>query len=88
MILYAVDVSSWGNGILQWIQDKAQALLFLLPTSPFRKAINLVGNIPYMNYISWFIPIEEIIMILMWWGSAITVYYAYMIIFRWIKAID
>lgn len=88
MYSIVLSISDYGNDILQWIQEKAQALLYLLPTSPFRKAIDLLGNIPYIQYINWFIPIEEIILILLWWGSAIAVYYAYMIIFRWIKAID
>lgn len=82
------SVGDWGNNILSWVQEKAGFLLDFLPSSPFRKAIDLIGNIPYIDTINWFLPIEEIIMILMWWGSAITLYYAYMIILRWIKALN
>ena len=83
-----MDIGNIGNQILTWIQDKASFLVNFLPLSPFRRAIDLIGQIPYMEYIAWFIPIEEIVMILMWWGSAIIIYYGYMIVLRWVKAID
>lgn len=83
-----LSISDYGNDILTWIQQKADFLVEFLPRSPFRRAINLISQIPYMEYIAWFLPLQEVILILMWWGSAITLYYAYMIILRWIKAID
>ena len=86
VLLYSI--SEIGNNILSWIQEKAQFLLEFLPTSPFRRAIDLIGNIPYIEQINWFIPIDDMILILMWWGTAIGLYYAYMIILRWVKAID
>ena len=86
VLLYSI--SDIGNNILSWIQEKAQFLLEFLPTSPFRRAIDLIGNIPYIEQINWFIPIDDMILILMWWGTAIGLYYAYMIILRWVKAID
>lgn len=88
ILLVKVNISDIGNNILTWVEEKAQVLITLLPTSPFRKAIDLIESIPYMNYIKWFVPIDAAILILMWWGTAITVYYAYMVILRWIKAID
>lgn len=86
VLLYSI--SDIGNDILNFITDKASFLLEFLPTSPFRKAIDLIGNIPYIEAINWFIPIDDMILILMYWGTAITIYYAYMIVLRWIKAID
>lgn len=86
ILLYSV--SDIGNNILQWVQDKAQFLVEFLPTSPFRRAIDLIGNIPYIDEINWFIPIDEIVLISIWWGTAIIVYYGYMIVLRWIKAIE
>lgn len=88
MILLAGTISGWGNDILNWVQDKGNWLVKFLPHSPFRRAIALIGNIPYMEEIAWFVPIHEMVLILMWWVSAIGVYYAYMIVLRWIKAID
>lgn len=83
-----VGVSDIGNDLLNWIQDKATFLAGFLPTSPFRKAIDLLGNIPYIEEINWFIPIHEAVMILEWWGLAIGVYYGYMVVLRWVKAIE
>ena len=83
-----MNISNIGNSILNFIQEKASFLINFLPTSPFRKAIDLIGNIPYIEEINWFIPIDDAVLILMWWGTAIGLYYAYMIILRWIKAID
>lgn len=82
------SVSDIGNDILNWIQEKAQFLCNFLPTSPFRKVIDLIGNIPYIEEINWFIPIQEIIMVLEFWGVSIAVYYGYMIVLRWVKAIE
>ena len=86
--IYLVTISEIGNNILNWVQDKADFLLQFLPTSPFRRAIDGLGTIPYIQEINWFIPIDDAILILMYWGTAIGLYYAYMIILRWIKAID
>ena len=82
------SVSDIGNSILSWIQDKSEFMLHFLPTSPFRRAIDMIGNIPYIEEINWFIPIDDAVLILMWWGTAIGIYYAYMIVLRWIKAIE
>ena len=86
--IFLFSVSDIGNNILSWIQEKAQFLLEFLPTSPFRRAIDMIGTIPYIEEINWFIPIDEAVLILMWWGTAIALYYAYMIVLRWVKAID
>lgn len=86
--IFLWSVSDVGNNILDWVQDKANYLASFLPTSPFRRAIDLIGNIPYIEEINWFIPIDEAVLILMWWGSAIALYYAYMIVLRWVKAIE
>lgn len=82
------SISDIGNNILSWVQEKGSYLASFLPTSPFRKAIDLIGTIPYLEEINWFIPIEEAVLILMWWGTAIAVYYGYMIVLRWVKALD
>ena len=83
-----MDISAIGNGILSFINDKAEFLVTFLPFSPFKRIIDHIGNIPYIEYIGWFVPIDEIILLLMYWTTAIGVYYAYSIALRWIKAID
>lgn len=77
-----------GNGILNFVQDKGQLLIRLLPTSPFRGVIDQIHDIPYIGFINWFLPIDFVVGALMAWVSAITIYYAYMLILRWVKAID
>lgn len=86
--IYLATVEGIGNDILSWLQDKANFLIQFLPTSPFKRAMNLIGNIPYIQEINWFIPIDDMVLILMYWGSAITLYYGYMVILRWVKAIE
>lgn len=82
------SISDIGNNILNFIQDKGSWLVNFLPLSPFRKAIDSLGSIPYIEEINWFVPIHESVLILMYWGTAIAVYYTYMIVLRWIKAIE
>lgn len=77
-----------GNGILNFVQDKGKVFISLLPTSPFRSVIDQINNIPFLSYINWFLPLDFVVGALMAWVTAITVYYAYMLILRWIKAID
>ena len=81
-------IGDYGNDLLSWIEDKAYFLCQFLPLSPFRRIIDRIGDIPYIDTISWFVPIDEIILLLMYWTTAIAVYYGYMIALRWIKAID
>lgn len=83
-----MDISSIGNSLLNWVQDKSAYLCNFLPTSPFRRIIDSMGNIPYIDTIGWFVPIDEIILLLMYWTTAIALYYGYMIILRWVKAIE
>ena len=86
ILLYTV--SDVGNDILSWITVKAQFLVTFLPRSPFRSIIDHMGNIPYIDSISWFVPIDEIVLLLMYWTTAIGIYYVYSIVLRWVKAID
>lgn len=82
------SVSDIGNDLLSWVETKGQFLVGFLPSSPFRAVIDRVGTIPYIDTIAWFVPIDEIILLLMYWTTAIGVYYIYMIALRWIKALD
>lgn len=82
------SISDIGNDILTWVQDKGGFLTGFLPRSPFRSVIDRLGEIPYIDAISWFIPIDEIILLLMYWTTAIGLFYVYMIVLRWIKALD
>lgn len=83
-----MDISNIGNNILTWIQEKSAYLVSFLPTSPFRSVINQIHDIPYLSFINWFLPIDFCVGVLMAWTTAIAVYYMYMIVLRWVKAIE
>lgn len=59
----------------------------LLPNSPFNRMIELVGDIPYLAELNWFIPIPQIIAVAEIWLTAITVYYLYSAIMRFIRLV-
>lgn len=60
----------------------------LLPTSPFTRFINLLEDLPFLDYLNWFIPIGTFIAIGQAWLVSIGLFYAYSIILRWVKAIE
>ena len=66
--------------ILQWVVD-------LLPDSPFDK-LDITVIEPYMGYINWFIPFDFILSTLTAWLVAVSGYYFWSVILRWIKAVD
>lgn len=69
--------------------DKFLSLLIsLFPMSPFLPAIQDLGELPYLSYINWFIPIGDFLQIGVVWGAAVGVYYLYSVVARWIKLIS
>ncbi len=62
-------------------------LLKLFPVSPFAPYIASLGDVPYLGYINWFIPVGTFVKIGTAWLGAIAVYYLYMVIARWVKLI-
>ena len=67
------------NSILSWV-------IALLPDSPFAEFDSTpVQSI--MCYINWVIPIDRILQLTGAWIACVTVYYLYMIILRWAKAV-
>lgn len=65
-----------------------QALLKLLPLSPFRGIINSIDKFPYLGYINWFIPVSEMLAVASLWLAAITVFYLYSVLARWVRLIS
>ena len=59
-------------------------VLSLLPSSPFVGFNNLIAQIPYLNYLNWFIPIPEIIVVMETWLSIVTVYYTLLFIMNYV----
>lgn len=49
----------------------------LLPESPFNLYLGLMDDIPFLQYINWFIPIDGIIAVMETWLQVILLIYAY-----------
>lgn len=76
------------NTIMRVLNSILNAIFSFLPKSPFTSVMGTVGKIPYLEYISYFVPIGEIMSITATWLTAVGVFYVYQIVLRWVKAID
>ena len=75
------------TSVANFINEVLGSILFFLPDSP----LNLMSYDPlepYLQFINYILPIQEIIVFLEAWLLAITVYYVYQLVLRWLKAID
>lgn len=59
-------------------------ILTILPSSPFIGFTNLASNLPYLNYLNWFIPIPEILVIIESWLVIVSVYYGILFILNYV----
>lgn len=76
------------NWLENFLNDVQAAIMVLLPDSPF-KNISVPKDITdILGYINWLVPFYMIGNTLLLWIGAITVYYAYQTILRWIKSIQ
>lgn len=66
----------------------ANMLLDFLPDSPFQSFLKVLGEIPALGYLNYFVPVSEMVVILESWLSAILIFYAYQLIMRWVKLIE
>lgn len=77
--------------MLEWfgelLQKFGDMILSVLPKSPFDQYIQDFANLPYLGWLNWFIPVAEICSVTLAWLGAISVFYLYSIIMRWIKMI-
>ena len=55
--------------MLEWfleiIKKFGAIILSVLPTSPFDKYLDSLGNLDYLGYLNWFIPVGSFIKILL-----------------------
>lgn len=58
-------------------------VLALLPASPFVGFSYLVEQIPYLSFLNWFLPIQEILVILESWLVVVIVYYGILYILNY-----
>lgn len=77
----------WLDSLFRAAKTALSWVVNLLPASPFR-AVNNSVVAPYLSGLNWILPISEVLAIMQVWLVAITVYYSYMVIARWVKAIE
>ncbi len=83
-----MDLGGFKDWLTGFINDIQNAIFALLPDSPF-KDIKLPEQIQeYLGYINWLVPFYMLGNTLLIWIGAITIYYAYQVILRWIKAVQ
>lgn len=75
------------QGIIDLVVVTLNALFFLFPDSPFSMVLNSQFN-NYVSQINYFIPIYEFVAIGEAWLVAVTVWYCYVVIARWLKAVE
>lgn len=73
---------------MEIVEKFLNLVLSVLPRSPFVKYIAAMEEIPFLQYLNWFIPIGTFILIGEAWLVAIGIFYLYSIILRWIRAIE
>lgn len=74
--------------IMEVLNTVLNYIFSFLPRSPFTSAMDTIGEIPYLGYINYFIPIKGILAITTIWLTAVGIFYVYQIVLRWIKAVD
>lgn len=63
-------------------------ILSLLPNSPFKAFTTAMQTSEPLQYAAYFLPIRQIIAVSEAWLVAITVFYIWQIVLRWVNAID
>lgn len=78
--------SIW-NSIVDFVEQIANAIIMLLPDSPF-KDIEIPAEVRQIfGYVNYFVPIAAMLSIGTAWLTAIGIYYLYQTILRWSKTI-
>lgn len=73
--------------MLRFFERAKEWLMSMLPTSPFREFLDRFANIPYLSWLNWFVPVGDILAVLVVWLSAIGIFYVCSILLRWIKVL-
>lgn len=80
-------IKSIWNSIVDFVEKVADAIIMLLPDSPF-KDVDIPAEVKQLfGYVNYFVPIAAMLSIGAAWLSAIGIYYLYQTILRWSKAI-
>lgn len=75
------------NGLMDVTNDILNAILFMLPSSPFANVEIPQEVYQILGYVNYFIPIRAMLAIGSSWLAAIGVYYLLQVGLRYVKAI-
>lgn len=73
---------------MEWFQRLIDSIVQLLPTSPIRPFLNEFASLPYLGYVNWFIPVGSMLRVFSAWLVAVTVFYIYSAIARYVKLVE
>lgn len=83
-----MTISSLWNQIGEWLNEFLLVIINLLPESPFTVPDPPAEVVEAMGFINWLVPVGTIISITLGWVTCIFIYYTYILILRWTKAIQ
>lgn len=72
------------NGLIQKAGDALQALILLLPLSPFNYVYSIDNK--FIRFINYILPLPQAVAHLTAYINAVVLYYAIRIVLKWIKA--
>ena len=75
-----MNISDAFNGLIGKIVQ-------LLPLSPFSSFISQFAGIPFLGYLNWFLPVRGMLTVMAAWLAAVTIFYLYSVVARWVKLI-
>ena len=73
--------------IQQAFDGLIDAIVRVLPHSPFADMIQQFSEIPFLGYLNWFIPVRAMLTVMLIWLTAVAAFYLYSVIARWVKLI-
>lgn len=89
MVEFVFNLLVYLLNTIVWLFGKVLSVIFsVLPNSPFINVTSSNSISKYMGYLAWLLPIKSIVTILVVWVSAMSIYYMYSSVMRWIKLID
>lgn len=77
------------QGLIDFFVTTINAIFSIFPNSPFDFITSgLSGYADYIAQINYFLPIYEMIAIGQAWLLCVVIWYGYVIVLRWIKAVE
>lgn len=64
-----------------------QSIIRVFPASPFAPLIEQFADLPALGYLNWFFPVRGCLAIMAAWLTAVSLFYLYSVIARWVKLI-